>query len=504
MAEPHSRTVAALFPGQGAFDGEALLAAAAGYPEIGAVFAEIDEVTAPLTGRKLSDVVLGGGPVTLAALLEDEPWVSQLAIYGVDVAVHRVLSSAGLRADVLVGHSLGEIAALSCAGVYTVADGARVIWHRVAAIGSVDQRGGYMAALSTDPVRAGHLVALVGDESLAVAVENHRGQTVVSGSGAAMDLMRQVAGVLKIPAVRLDSPAPYHCPLLAPAVGRFAEAVRAIPAAPGHTQVYSPILGRSYTADDDLGQALASHLVRPVRFGAAVRALYQQGARVFVESGALGTLGKLVTRVLDEADSGAGAKVIPGLTGGDDPVSPALQSLREAGVLVPDPAVIAALFPGTAPDDGLASFWADRGPIIIDMLRREYAAYREGRAPAGPSVGEPSHPPNPATQDSPPSPLAPSAPQSRIGSSGSLAEELRSLYADALEYPEEVFTDDVLLEADLGIDSVKQVELFSQVSERYGLPPRPEGFRLSDYSTMGKVIEYVQTMIHKTHGHQGT
>jgi malonyl CoA-acyl carrier protein transacylase/acyl carrier protein len=504
MAEPHSRAVAALFPGQGAFDGEALLAAAAHHPEIGAVFAEIDEVTAPLTGRKLSDVVLGG-PVTIATLLEDEPWVSQLAIYGVDVAVHRVLSAAGLRADVMVGHSLGEIAALSCAGVFTVADGARVIWHRVAAIGSVDQRGGYMAALSTDPVRAGHLVALIGDESLAVAVENHRGQTVVSGSGAAMDLVCEVARGLKISVARLDSPVPYHCPLLAPAVDRFADAVRAISASPGHTQVYSPILGRCYTAEDDLGQSLALHLVRPVRFAASVRALYQQGVRVFVESGALGALGKLVTRVLDEADSDADAVVVPGLTVADNPVGPALRALRAAGVLIPDSAVLAALFPQTASSDGFASFWADRGPVIVDMLRREYTAYLEGHAPAGAIVGEPSRTPTPsASPTSAMSPLEPSAPQGWTGSSESLAGELRGLYADALEYPEEVFTDDVLLEADLGIDSVKQVELFSQVSERYGLPPRPEGFRLSDYSTMGKVIDYVQSMIHKTHGHQGT
>jgi malonyl CoA-acyl carrier protein transacylase/acyl carrier protein len=489
MAEPHSRTVAALFPGQGAFNGEALLAAAACHPEIGAAFAEIDEVTAPLTGRKLSDVVLGGDPVTITALLDDEPWVSQLAIYGVDVAVHRVLSAAGFRADVLIGHSLGEIAALTCAGVYTVGDGARVIWHRVAAIGSVDQRGGYMAALSTDAVRAGHLVALVGDESLAVAVENHRGQTVVSGSGAAMDLMRQVAGVLRISVARLESPVPYHCPLLAPAVDRFAAAVRAIPAEPGHTQVYSPILGRHYTADDDLGQSLAGHLVRPVRFGAAVRTLYQQGVRVFVESGALGTLGKLVTRVLDEADGGSDSVAIAGLTDADDPVGPALQALRAAGVLMPEPAVLAALLPEAVSGNGLASFWADRGPVIIDLLRREYAAYRDGHASPGSGVGEPSPTPTP------------SAAQGRGASSGSLAEELRRLYADALEYPEEVFTDDVLLEADLGIDSVKQVELFSQVSERYGLPPRPEGFRLSDYHTMGRVIDYVQSMIDKAYSH---
>jgi malonyl CoA-acyl carrier protein transacylase/acyl carrier protein len=487
MAEPHSRTVAALFPGQGAFDGRALLAAAARYPEIGAVFAEIDEVTAPLTGRKLSDVVLGGGPVTISDLLADEPWVSQLAIYGADVAVHRALSTAGLRADVLVGHSLGEIAALTCGGVYTVADGARVIWHRVAAVGSVDLRGGYMAALSSDPVRAGHLVELVGDDSLAVAVENHRRQTVVSGSGAAMDLVRQVAGVLKVPVARLDSTVPYHCPLLAPAVDRFADAVRAIPATPGHTLVYSPILGRYHTPDDDLGRSLAEHLVRPVRFGPAIRTLYDEGVRAFVESGALTTLGKLVTRVLDEVDSEGDAVVVSGLADADNPIEPALETLRAAGVLTPDPAVLAVLLPEAASGDGLASFWTDRGPVIIDMLRREYAAYRETRTPTGEAAAQPGDG---------------SATTGQVASPGSLGEELRRLYAEALEYPEEVFTDDVLLEADLGIDSVKQVELFSQVSERYGLPPRPDGFRLSDYNMMGKVIDYVQSMIDKTHGHR--
>jgi len=67
----------------------------------------------------------------------------------------------------------------------------------------------------------------------------------------------------------------------------------------------------------------------------------------------------------------------------------------------------------------------------------------------------------------------------------------RSRYATALEYPVEVFTEDVELEADLGVDSVKQTELLSHAAGHYQLPARPTDFRLSDYSTMGGVAAFV-------------
>jgi len=72
-----------------------------------------------------------------------------------------------------------------------------------------------------------------------------------------------------------------------------------------------------------------------------------------------------------------------------------------------------------------------------------------------------------------------------------LFAELSGMYATALEYPVEVFTEDMELEADLGVDSVKQTELLSHAADRYQLPARPTDFRLSDYSTMGKVVHFV-------------
>ena len=47
------------------------------------------------------------------------------------------------------------------------------------------------------------------------------------------------------------------------------------------------------------------------------------------------------------------------------------------------------------------------------------------------------------------------------------------------------------LEADLGIDSVKQTELMARLGDAFDLGPRPEGMRMSDYRTFGRVIDFV-------------
>ncbi|NHC15752.1 hypothetical protein G9H71_18375, partial [Motilibacter sp. E257] len=65
-------------------------------------------------------------------------------------------------------------------------------------------------------------------------------------------------------------------------------------------------------------------------------------------------------------------------------------------------------------------------------------------------------------------------------------DTLVSMYAAALEYPPEVFTPDTELEAELGVDSVKQTELLARVGDTYALPPLPAGFRIADHGTLGR------------------
>ncbi|WP_052868697.1 acyl carrier protein [Streptomyces niger] len=57
-----------------------------------------------------------------------------------------------------------------------------------------------------------------------------------------------------------------------------------------------------------------------------------------------------------------------------------------------------------------------------------------------------------------------------------------------------MFADDADLEAELGVDSLKQMELMSALANKYGLPQLPTGFRISEYSTIPDVADLVRKL----------
>ncbi len=481
-------TTAFLFPGQGGFDGEALRRAKERHPQIGRVFERLDAVTEELYASRISEVLFGERKADLRDLLDNDPWASQVAIYGAGLAAYEILAAQGATPDVLAGHSLGEITALVAAGAFSVEDGVRIVAQRVAVIerqGGVDGR---MVALAAGAERTRKLLELVDEPLLAVATENHDEQTVVSGPAKILDRVVAIAGQLDVGAIEIDTPFPFHTPALAPAAPEFAAYVRKLDQHPLNRPVYSPILQRYYEPGDVLAELLAEHFTRPVRFAAAVRHLRESGAEVFVEAGGRAALSKLVAKVTD----GAEVRSLPtlALNGGRLALDGTLEALREAGLAAPERGGLAELLAPSVPSDVFAAYWSEHGHMVLELVRTELDAYRKS---AETGRGEPE-PAAKATAEPEPAPAAPSAssgPRPEGYDREQLFEELRTLYAEALEYPEDVFEDEVQLEAELGVDSVKQVELLSRVSSRYGLPPRESGFRLATYNTMGKITDFV-------------
>ena len=74
---------------------------------------------------------------------------------------------------------------------------------------------------------------------------------------------------------------------------------------------------------------------------------------------------------------------------------------------------------------------------------------------------------------------------------GDLVAEVVALVAEQTGYPADLLDLDLDLEADLGIDTVKQAELFAQVRERYGIE-RDDSLKLRDYPTLNHVIGFVR------------
>jgi len=491
-----SRNTVLLFPGQGAYLPGSLHDLGRELPELRRALDEVDEVATGAGLVSVSDTVAGSSPPELDRLLLDEPsHILQLTLYASAVGMARTLTAQGLLPTTLVGHSLGEIAALVCGGAFTFAEGAQIVLRRTAVIGEVNP-GGAMLAVGETRDRVQHLLDLVGDPDAVIAVVNGPRQTVVSGTDAAMEAVESVCRALRTSVVRLHSPFPFHSPVLAEASRQLAGQLGDLEQRRLTTPVYSPILGRHYTDSDRLTDALAAHLTQSVQFPAALASLRAAGADLFVEAGIGDTLTKLVNASIPDAEA------VACVVGRGNPLATFERSrgrLTELGVVntaaVPDPTEL--LLPGV-PVHVRQAFWAAHGAAVASHVRRLCKEFDPASDPTGEPIPQPApQPAQPFIQDRvaqavPAAPAVPPLTQSLPAPSRSaLLLELCESYAEALEYPVEVFTEDLELEADLGVDSVKQTELLARAADRYHLPERPADFRLSECSTMGKVADFV-------------
>ena len=310
-----------------------------------------------------------------------------------------------------------------------------------------------------------------------------------------MDTVSELARVLRLPFVKLNSPYPFHSPVVAPAVAEFAVSIRRfVPAAP-RVPVFSPIMQRYYGATDVLTDCLAEHLVRPVRFGGALQQLYSEGARTFIECGALDALTRIAAKAINAPDVVTISCLKPE-AGELGSLRNALRQFGELGLIGTPPEVgrTASQPMPSLEIDLFDQFWTECGERFKSYAKAEFETFRQklqadtnGGAFATTAVEQVLQQPQTVVHEDSPQ-------RANAVSREQLFRALVSVYAQALEYPEDVFTEDVELEAELGIDSVKQTELLARVSEQYQLPPKPADFRLAAYNTMGKITDFIYKM----------
>ncbi len=213
----------------------------------------------PQLGVLLTDT-LGEKAPNIEELMEGSPDVLQLAIYATSIGLHRILEVYGFRPMVVVGHSLGEISAMVCAGAFTVGDGAAIVCHRVQALKALGEGSGYMVALGIGVmVHVPHTVDLLEVKRVVIAVENQDRQMVV-GDEKELDAVMELGRPQRPRRPRIYSPYPFHSPVLEPIVPDFAARLREIEEGPLTVPVYSPILGRYYEESDRLLDHLVEHL----------------------------------------------------------------------------------------------------------------------------------------------------------------------------------------------------------------------------------------------------
>ena len=299
--------VVLVFPGQGGQWAGMGLELAGCCPVFAARLAECAAALAPHTGWDLRRVLAGAAG---APPLERAD-VVQPALWAVLVSLAAAWQAAGVVPDAVLGHSQGEIAAATVAGILTVQDGAKMVALRSRAVRALAGRGGMLSV--AEPAAAVRARLAPWDGQLSVAVVNGPAATVVAGQpGVLAELAAacQAAGV-RTRTVQMDYAA--HCPQVEAIREEILAAAAGIIPGPARVPMISAMTGQ-WLATPEAGPGYWYDSLRaPVDFERAVRALAACGHQVFIEASPHPVLTAAVTETLEDAAhaDGSGADPVP-------------------------------------------------------------------------------------------------------------------------------------------------------------------------------------------------
>jgi [acyl-carrier-protein] S-malonyltransferase len=207
------------------------------------------------------------------------------------------LRERGIEADFVIGHSVGEFAALAAAEAMTVEEAIALVRERGLAMAEAAARNpGSMAAILG---LADEVVEALCRKILGVWPANYNcpGQIVVSGENPAVDeCIEQAQSEGARRAVKLQVSGAFHSPLVARAADRLRPAIEKIRFQEPSAPFMSTVTARVESAHR-IGPLLVDQLTAPVRFTQSATELMRDGVRTFVEVGPGNVLSGLVKRI---------------------------------------------------------------------------------------------------------------------------------------------------------------------------------------------------------------
>lgn len=276
--------IAWVFPGQGSQKvgmAEGVLA----LPGADERFAQASE----LLGRDLLAICAGSAAGDLSDLNDTRN--TQPALFVVESLLADALKGQGRQADLVAGHSLGELVALYAAGVFDVATGLQLMKVRSELMASAG--GGAMTAVMG--FDRGELEALVAaTDGVVIANDNSSAQVVLSGSPEAV---ATVSGQLTCKrAIPLAVSGAFHSPFMAEAAEAFAAALEAVPFADAAIPVLSNTDPTPETSGAALKARLRNQMTTGVRWRETMEAFNSANIDTTVEVGPGNVLSGLIKR----------------------------------------------------------------------------------------------------------------------------------------------------------------------------------------------------------------
>ncbi|WP_428849375.1 SDR family NAD(P)-dependent oxidoreductase, partial [Streptomyces cucumeris] len=286
------------------------------FPVFAAAFDEVCGHLDPYLEHPLREVVFTG--VAERPGLLDHTTYAQAGLFALHIALARLLSSLGQTPDVVLGHSIGEVAAAQVAGVFDLADACRLVAARATLMGDLPAGGGMASIEATAEELADDLAEF--DGQVGVAALNTPGSTVISGPFELVDRVRAAWAERGRKTKALTVSHAFHSPLMDPILEPFTRAIEGLTYHPPTIPVLSNLTGEP--ADDLIATPgyWARHIRRPVLFHPAVTHIAPE-AGVFLELGPDPVLASATQHTLQHlspgepaADDASGPLVVATLT----------------------------------------------------------------------------------------------------------------------------------------------------------------------------------------------
>ena len=411
-----------LFPGHGTHSSTMFDTYLKGSSSAGKLIEMADEVVNERCGYRLTDAVRGNARFPI-----EHPCVTQPAIFTAALGGALMAEEYSLHPSLLVGHSLGEYAALVCSGVLTAETGLRMVIDRAECVADIpqDRRGAMLAVLLDDDSQIAvvrrAVAAHASRGAISVGVINSPRQVVVSGEHELVISCREELKRSGVSSTLLPIGVGFHSAVLAEAVAPFEERLKQYSWTAPMTPVVSSVFGGYVDSDslEVLPSLLAAQLITQFDFRNSLKVAQDAGVDMYLDCGPRSVLSKLVSSQMNLGDvSVMHLDYGPAHADRTRDVLTALSWVRSGSVAPTDVEVVDAqgeVF--EAPGSGVVEETRDGAGVDMDAV----------------------------------------------------CTALREAFAERTGYPLELIEADLDLEADLGIDSVKRVEVVGHVGEVLGV-----------------------------------